>query len=192
MNLHPFSWFKQTRVQAPARTFNFRLQSTHSAPSNAVDSLQVERYVDEEWQSFDLHLETRGFQIFVYSCFICQHTYLRMNATEQGLMLDVVKGTFKLATSEAWQVLSVDADFKAYLTEGHADVERTHYLMTRMKGCPVSRNLGKDVVNQTRLTIHASQEGLNIPRPSRERSLHVYNQKRLTDSTLRSFNSSDL
>ena len=136
------------------RTFDVRLNSTHSDPDNTVATLHVEHFVDHTWQPFQPDIHTNGFLIFVYSRFICQHTYLRMNATEQKLCLAFISGTFQLIASNDWHVLAIHADFNAYLSTGHASHHQVDYLIDRMKGCPVSRNIGKDVDKNTSLTIH--------------------------------------
>ena len=136
------------------RTFEFRLNSTHKDCDNSISTLHVEYLVNGEWRPFDLNVQTRGFQIFAYSCFICQHTYLRMNVTELGLAIAFVDGHFQLTTTQDWQVASVTADFDMYLTDGTVDSDKTRYLIDRMKGCPVSRNLSHDVIKKTQLVIH--------------------------------------
>ncbi|MEM7771114.1 MAG: hypothetical protein AAGA75_17025 [Cyanobacteria bacterium P01_E01_bin.6] len=194
MNFQSFSWTQQPKTQSlsTARTFRFRLNSTHLDPNNTISTLHVEHNVDKVWKPFHLDAHTPGFQIFVYSCFVCQHTYLHMNATEQGLNLAFVNGTFQLTTAQNWQVLSVEADFDAYLSANNADIEQRNYVISRMKDCPVSRNLGKDVTKKTRLTIHGLHDRPKVPQPHPLRSLQVYGQQRLTNSTLMSLNSSDL
>lgn len=144
------------------RTFDFRLNSTYADPGNILATLHVEHRVDQIWQPFQLDVQTRGFLIFVYSCFICQHTYLRVNATEQGLDLAFISGSFKMTTSHDWYILAINAEFDVYLSAGNAGHGQVHYLVERMKGCPVSRNLGQDVEKCTNLTIHGIPNNVDI------------------------------
>lgn len=183
------------------RTFEFRLNSTHTARDNSLSTLHVEYLTNADWQPFDLNIETRGFLIFGYSCFICQHTYLRMNATELGLSIAFVDGKFQLTTSNDWIVSSVTADFDLYLVDGVIDRDGTQYLINRMKGCPVSRNLGGDVIKNTQLTIHPFQPQLSMPQPELVRSPQSQGSQqyykpptltKLTNSTILSLNSSGL
>ena len=176
---------------ATARTFHFRLNSTHTDPNNAVATLHVEQYVNDVWQPFELNEYMPGFQIFAYSCFICQHTYLRMNATEQEMNLAFISGTFTLTTSQDWEVLSVDAEFDAYLSAGEATPKQVNDLIDRMKGCPIARNLAHNVVKHTRLSMHGLSKE-DAPCSGSERSLPFYTPKTLTNSTLLSLNSSIL
>ena len=177
MNLSLLSWPRRSQRNSAqdtsldiARTFEFRLNSTHTGCDNSIATLHVEYLANGEWRPFDLNVQTRGFQIFVYSCFICQHTYLRMNATELGLAIAFVDGSFKLTTTRNWQVFSVIADFEVYLADGTIDSDGTRYLIDRMKGCPVSRNLGHDVTKKTQLVIHHFEQPSEMQRSDMQRS----------------------
>ncbi len=123
------------------RTFELRLSSLHDIPENTLKKLEVQVLADGEWEPLDLNLETRGFLIFVYSVFICQHMYLHSNATELGMALDTVTGRFKLTTSEDWFVHEIHASFDVALHSGQATADDVAYIVERMKNCPVSRNL---------------------------------------------------
>jgi hypothetical protein len=131
-------------------TFELRLSSSHQTPDNTLKELEVEVFADGEWGPLDLNLETRGFLIFVYSVFICQHMYLHSNATERGLALDTVTGRFKLTTSEDWFVHEIHASFDVALRAGQATADDVAYIVDRMKNCPVSRNL-TDAAKHTQL-----------------------------------------
>jgi hypothetical protein len=132
------------------RTFELRLSSTHEAPDNGLKALQVEVLTEGGWEALDLNLNTRGFLIFVYSVFICQHMYLHSNATELGLALDTVHGKFRLTTSEDWFVREIDASFDVGLRSGRATGDQVAFIIDRMKNCPVSRNL-KETAKHTQL-----------------------------------------
>ncbi len=132
------------------RIFELRLSSLHETPENTMTKLAVQVLVDGEWEPLDLNLETRGFLIFVYSVFICQHMYLHSNATELGLVLDTVTGRFNLITSEDWFVDEIHASFDVALRLRQATANDVAYIVDRMKNCPVSRNL-KDTAKHTQL-----------------------------------------
>lgn len=133
------------------RVFELRLSGTLSGPENEPQDLQVEARHDGAWEPLDLNLKTRGFLIFVYAAFICQHMYLRVNAAERGLLLAHVNGTFKMITSEDWFIQEIHADFEATLRSGQASDGDVAFIVERMKTCPVSRNL-KEPPTDTRVT----------------------------------------
>ncbi len=149
MRLAPNSRDDEKRSGFDMRTFELRLASRHGLPENTVTDLEVRVLVDGQWEPLDLHLQTRGFLIFVYSVFICQHMYLHRNAGERNLVLDTVTGGFKLTASEDWLVEKVQARFEAALTSGTATAEDVAYIVERMKNCPVSRNLTHTVKDTT-------------------------------------------
>jgi hypothetical protein len=132
------------------RTFELRLSSLHESPDKAIKTLDVEVLADGEWESFDLNISSRGFLIFVYSVFICQHMHLHSNAAELGLALDTVTGRYKMTTSEDWIIHDIHASFDAVLRSGSATADDVAYIVDRMKNCPVSRNL-KETAKDTQL-----------------------------------------
>lgn len=132
------------------RTFELRLSSVHEPPENKLKKLEVDVLVDGEWKPLDLNLNTRGFLIFVYSVFICQHMYLHSNATELGLVLNTVTGRFRMTTSEDWIVHEIQASFDVALSSGQATADNVAYIVERTRNCPVSRNL-KDAVKDTQV-----------------------------------------
>jgi len=133
------------------RVFELRLSSTLEGPENEPTELQVEVLHDGEWEPLDLNVKTRGFLIFVYSAFICQHMYLRVNAAERGLLLDSVDGQYKMVASDDWFIQEIHAHFQATLRSGQANDDDVEFIVERMKLCPVSRNL-KENITDTRLT----------------------------------------
>ncbi len=132
------------------RTFELGLASLYGSPENTLKKLEVQVFADGKWEPLNLKLKTRGFLIFVYSVFICQHMYLHSNATELGLALDTVTGRFNLTTSQDWFVDEIHASFDVALRSGRATADDVAYIVERMKNCPVSRNL-KDAAKDTKL-----------------------------------------
>ncbi len=132
------------------RTFELRLSSIHETHENTLIKLDVEVLADGVWETLDLTLKTRGFLIFVYSVFICQHMYLHSNATEFGLAIDRVTGRCKLTTSEDWFVHEIHTSFDVALRSGTVATDDVACIVERMKNCPVSRNL-KDTVKHTQV-----------------------------------------
>ena len=195
MKLQSFPWFqnRQTPASPVARTFRFRLNSTHIDPGNAVATLHVEQWTEEAWHPFNLGIQTPGFLIFSYSCFICQHTSLRINAAEFGLPLAFMSGTFSLSTTQSWKIQSIHTDFEVYLNaDTMPDVEDHNELIRRINHCPVSRNLEPSVSKHIQLAFHPLQEPSSLCSVSSGRSRQQQGLQRLTNSTLLSLNSSIL
>lgn len=130
--------------------FHLRLNCTYETSENKVSVLDVEVATEDGWQPLELSEATPGFLIFVYSIFTCQHTYMRINAGESGLMIDSAEGELRLQASEEWRLENIDIAFSVKLKSGTPDSEKTAHIISRMKQCPVSLNLPPDVtVNST-------------------------------------------
>ena len=123
-----------------------RLNCTYIEPDNTVDHLDVETYIDNEWQTLDLHTKTAGFQIFIYSILTCQHMYFRMNAAERGLNLTSSRGSVIVNADDQWNIALLHVEFNGHLKSGTASDDAIEYIGKRMGLCPVSCNL-RDIVN---------------------------------------------
>ena len=126
--------------------FQMRLNCTYIDPDNTVDSLDVETYIDNEWQALDLHTKTAGFQVFIYAILTCQHMYFRMNAVERGLMLASSKGSVIVNADEQWNIELLHVQFDGHLKNGTASQDAIEYIAERMGLCPVSCNL-REIAN---------------------------------------------
>ena len=130
--------------------FHLRLSCTYESSENKVSVLDVEVFTESGWQPLELSETTPGFLIFVYSILTCQHTYMRANGSENGLIFDSAEGDLKLQAAEDWRLESVDVAFNVKLKSGAVSDEKTSLIIERMKQCPVSLNLPADVsINTT-------------------------------------------
>lgn len=117
------------------------MQCRYRGDENAVESLQVYRDEKGTRQPFELGLLTPGFEVFCYALLTCQHTYLRLNCAERGLLLDCVQGEMHLSTDEDWLLRHQFLSFSMRLRGGEPDADTVDYLVERMQQCPVSKNL---------------------------------------------------
>ncbi|MBC1261995.1 hypothetical protein FQK07_12115 [Synechococcus sp. BSF8S] len=131
------------------RTFQFRLRSSHSGPTRATQSLEVEFLAESgEWEPQHPSLTTPGFRLYLLSLLLCQHFYLVANAQERAIPLQRVEGSFTVLTSADWILEQLNGDFRLRLDpavsadeRSRADDEAIAFIGERMKLCPVSRNL---------------------------------------------------
>lgn len=131
--------------------FNLRLAATYESSENKVATLEVQAWGDDGWVPLDLNAMTPGFLVYVYSIFTCQHLFLRTNSTERGLVLASSKGEILVEASEDWYLANVDVRFDVNMVSGDANKENIDYIISRMKQCPVSKNLPRNI--ETRTTI---------------------------------------
>ena len=136
--------------------FNLRLAATYESSENKVATLEVQALTDDGWEPLNLNAMTPGFLVYVYSIFTCQHLFLRTNSTERGLVLASSKGEILVEASEDWYLANVDVRFDVNLVAGDANKENIDYIISRMKQCPVSKNLPSNI--QTRTTVEFQYE----------------------------------
>jgi hypothetical protein len=135
------------------RHFQMRLQGNYQEPENSVASLRVEIFAGEEWQVFDLNSGSAGFLIFVYAVLNCQHTHLRLNCAERGMLLDTAEGYIHMTTTEEWTLSDLRVEFTGKLRSGMPTQDDIDYIIDRMENCPVSRNLKYQASGHTRLVL---------------------------------------
>lgn len=143
-----------------ARTFRFRLRSSHRPPERTSTDLVVEFLSDSGlWEPQQLSVTMPGFRLYLISLLLCQHFYLVANAREKSIPLQQVDADFVVSTSSDWIVDSVDGDFRLHLDAAAspedrlmADAEALAALQERMKLCPISRNLPDSVQKRIQLT----------------------------------------
>jgi uncharacterized OsmC-like protein len=123
------------------RTFKIRIFCDYKEPDNTVESQQVEFFKEGEWTDFDLDTGTAGFLVFVYAVLACQQMHLRLGCKDRGLQLASAAGDIEIATTEDWQLSKLRVNFAASLRAGEPGTEDVEAIITRMKNCPVSKNL---------------------------------------------------
>ena len=123
------------------RTFTMRLKGMYEGDGNTVAGLEVEHKVDGQWQPLDLGPGSPGFDIFTYAVLTCQHMYFRVNCAERSLLLDSAEGSIVIGADADWKIEILQVHFSGRLRSGQASPEDIGYIISRMKQCPVSRNL---------------------------------------------------
>ena len=126
------------------RRFQFRQTSSYRAPDNDIEGLDVELLVKGKWEKLDLNLRSPGFLVFCYGIMVCQHTYMRVNAKERGLILQSSKGSVDITTAENWLIQKLHVQFDGVLASGESSTDDVEYIVDRMHYCPSTINL-KDV-----------------------------------------------
>ncbi|MDH3219735.1 MAG: hypothetical protein OEO19_09400 [Gammaproteobacteria bacterium] len=121
--------------------FSLRASFNYRGEENKLARLEVELLTDEGWIPLKLGVKSPGFLLFVYSFFICQHTYFHANSTERGLQLERADETMELRADGDWKLKRVKITIDAVLREGSADRESIAYIRRRMRHCPVSINI---------------------------------------------------
>lgn len=133
------------------RNFNMRMRTTYEGNTNAIETIEVDHMVDNEWQSMDLGLTSPGFDIFVYAVFTCQHMYFRVNCAERSLELESSEGSIIIGADHDWNMDTLQVHFSGKLRSGQASDDDIDYVVSRMQQCPVSTNLQK--VEDARSTV---------------------------------------
>lgn len=134
--------------------FNLRLSATYESSENDVATLEVQALSEDGWEPLDLNITTPGFLVYVYSLFTCQHLFLRTNSTERDLVLASSRGEILVETSEDWHLENVDVKFDVNLVSGDAKEDNIDYIVSRMKQCPVSKNLPSNFHARTYIAFH--------------------------------------
>ena len=132
--------------------FNLRMAADYGSTENDITSLEVQVLDENEWEILDLNTTTPGFLIYVYSIFTCQHMFLRTNATERELAFASLRGELLVEASENWLLEKVYVWFSVRLAAGEPNDDDINYIVSRMKQCPVSKNLPQGI------DIHTSVE----------------------------------
>jgi hypothetical protein len=122
------------------RNFHLRSHAVHEGDSNDLVRLDLELEVDGRWEPVELGTSSPPFRAFVCAAFMCQHAYLRMNASERGVLLGEARGELWIAT-EDWLVRDITARFRVTLRRGSPSAEDIALIEERMRDCPISRNL---------------------------------------------------
>jgi uncharacterized OsmC-like protein len=134
--------------------FNLRMAADYGPAENEITSLEVDVLNENEWEVLDLNTSTPGFLIYVYSMFTCQHMYLRKNATERRLAFKSSRAELLVEASEDWLLEKVYMKFSVKLAAGEANDDDNDYIVSRMKQCPVSKNLPQGIDIHTSVEFH--------------------------------------
>jgi uncharacterized OsmC-like protein len=137
--------------------FEQRLSAAYTTSDNDIASLEVQILDNNEWTAFDLNPATPGFLVYVYSIFTCQHMFLRTNAAECNLVFRSSRGEILVEASEDWFLEKVDVKFEVSLASGSASDENIEYITSRMKQCPVSKNLPENIDIRTSVIFNNGQ-----------------------------------
>lgn len=124
-----------------SRIFEMRLSCTYQDNKNTVMDLRTEVMQKGVWQAFELDVASPGFLIFVYALLGCQHLYFRSNCAERDFVLESAQGIIKVKTSQDWDMQSLHVNFAGKLKSGQPGDADIDYIISRMKQCPVSRNV---------------------------------------------------
>jgi hypothetical protein len=131
--------------------FQLRLTGSYQGSENKLHHLHVEHVVNGEWQPLALSERSPGFLIYAYSIFTCQHLFMRNNCAERGIELESVSGEMLLVADEEWCLQQLRISFAAKASKGSPTDDDRRYVLSRMKQCPVSRNLPQIADSETRL-----------------------------------------
>ena len=135
------------------RNFNMRLKCRYEGTDNNIAGLEVEHKVDDEWVPLDLGLNSPGFDVFVYAICACQHRFFRVVCAERTLVLDSAEGNILIGAGEDWQMESLRVHFSGQLEEGKPSPEDIDAVVSRMKQCPVSRNIASIPHSESTVTL---------------------------------------
>jgi hypothetical protein len=130
------------------RIFHLRSRSDHAGDANDLVALSFELEVEGEWQPVTLSVNMPPFRAFVCASLMCQHAYLRMNATERGLGVAAAAGDFRMKTRD-WNIYEITAHFALSVRTGSPTPEDLAFISERMRDCPISRNLTTAVKTTT-------------------------------------------
>ena len=130
-------------------SFNLRLTASYESSENKIAAMDVQVLGENGWEPLELNTLTPGFLIYVYAMFTCQHLYLRTNATERELVFAASQGEIDVEASEDWFLEKVKVKFVVDLSSGDPVKANVDYIISRMKQCPVSKNLPRNIEIQT-------------------------------------------
>jgi hypothetical protein len=134
--------------------FNLRLSASYASSDNTIVTMDVQVLTEKGWEPLELDTMTPGFLIYVYSIFTCQHLFLRTNSTERDLVLATSQAEIRVEAGEDWFLEKVYVGFNVNLASGDPGDDKLDYIVSRMKQCPVSKNLPKNIDVHTGVEFH--------------------------------------
>ena len=135
--------------------FNLRMAADYGPAENEITSLDVDFLNDNNWEILDLNTMTPGFLIYVYSMITCQHMFLRTNAAERNLAFKSSRAELLVEATEEWLLEKVYVKFIVKLAAGKANDDDIDYIVSRMKQCPVSKNLPQGIDIDSGIEFHS-------------------------------------
>ena len=135
--------------------FNLRMAADYGPAENEITSLDVDFLNDNNWEILDLNTMTPGFLIYVYSMFTCQHMFLRTNAAERNLAFKSSRAELLVEATEEWLLEKVYVKFIVKLAAGKANDDDIDFIVSRMKQCPVSKNLPQGIDIDSGIEFHS-------------------------------------
>lgn len=134
------------------RHFHLRLSCDYETDKNDVTDLAVEIWLDDEWKTLHLSVNSPGFLLLVYGLFSCQHLYMRTNSAERNLILKSASGELELTAGEFWDIQKVNVTFNVQLKSGQPSDNDIKYITERMSHCPVSSNIPANINKKSSIT----------------------------------------
>lgn len=131
------------------RHFKLRLSCTYQGGENNIHDLCIEILNDNKWEILNLDTESPGFLLFITGLLSCQHLYMRTNSAERNLIIDSASGSLHVITGEYWDIKDATISFNANLLSGTPSEDDIHYIIDRMKHCPVSTNISDKIQLKT-------------------------------------------
>jgi uncharacterized OsmC-like protein len=128
------------------RHFHLRLACSYLDEKNNIDHLTLEVLKEGSWQNVALNIKSPGFFLLINGLFSCQHLYMRTNSAERNLEILTTTAELEVQTSQTWEIQQYDVSFQVKLKSGTPSADDITYIKERMKHCPVSKNLSKDVI----------------------------------------------
>lgn len=140
------------------RLFHLRSRAVHDEESNDLVRLELEFEFDGEWQPVEMAAEMPPFRAFVCANLMCQHAYLRMNASERDIDLREARGELWMKSAD-WFVTEVTARFELFVEGEYPSTDDLAFISERMRDCPISRNLTGAVKATTLQVIETESYG---------------------------------
>ncbi len=125
--------------------YQLRLHTNYRTKDNDIETMKAEVFANNEWQPFSPDTLSPGFLLLVFALFSCQHRYAKTNCAERNLVLSSSTGEMELLASTDWNIKSFHVKFKLKLKDGTPNQDDIDYIRERMKHCPVSTNLSKNI-----------------------------------------------
>lgn len=125
--------------------FNLKLHATYADEKNSIESLSIDVKGDDGWQELSLDIHSPGFLLFINGLFSCQHLYMRTNSAECGVILESAEGELSVTTNDIWEIQHAEINFEVNIKSGVVSDSNHAYIVERMKHCPVSSNLPKEL-----------------------------------------------
>ena len=123
------------------REFRLKMSCAHRGDENEIAELQLQMFLDEAWTPVEVTMQgSSPYRVFLFAVFLCENSYLYMNASERGLLLGRTTGEIHYKTSD-FKIDEITAEFTSTVRRGSATEDDAQHICERMMACPVSRNM---------------------------------------------------